>query len=86
MRGGEETNLVDQKMDVAVAVRLEQDMAVFLRRDLAFGVQKSRNAVLLHDRHVLLLQTVVIVVFQESDRTGGEGKVDTTHCWFRHSS
>lgn len=69
-----------------MAVRLEDDVAVVLRRDRALGVHQSRNAVLLHDRHILLLQTEVAVVLQESDRSGDEGKGDSTHCWFHHSS
>ena len=86
MRGGEDENLVDQKVDVAVTVRFAHDVTVFLRRYLAGRVQKSRNAVLLHDCHVLLLQTEIVVLLQELDRAGDEVRGGSTHCWFHHSS
>ena len=66
--------LAHEQVDVAVAVRLEEDVAVFADGDLALRVANRRNAVLFHDRHVLSLQIEVFVRLQELHGARSEGR------------
>lgn len=59
--------LAHEQVDIAVAVRFEEDVAVFAHGDLALRVANRGNAVLLHDRHVFRLQVEVLVRFEQLD-------------------
>lgn len=80
--------LAHQEMNIAVAVRFEEDVAVFAHGDLALRVADRRNAVLLHDRHVFRLQVEVLVRLEQLDgaRNQQREEEEKTRRWCRRTS
>ena len=64
--------LLHQQMNISMAMRLKLHMTILLRSNLTLGILQSRDSILLHNRHILLLQAIIVHLLQKSNRTKHE--------------
>lgn len=80
-------DLAHEKVNVAMPMGLEDDVAVLLRGDLASRVLQCGDAVLLHQRDMLRMQSVVVVLLKHGEDAASETRRRTrTRCECRHWS